>query len=72
MIFRQLFDQVSCTYSYLLASRQGSEALIIDPVLEPLPLSQRCLFRCVTVLVKPSGSRHSPSTESGGAIRGAL
>jgi sulfur dioxygenase len=34
MIFRQMFDQVSGTYSYLLASRRGGEALIIDPVLE--------------------------------------
>jgi sulfur dioxygenase len=34
MIFRQLFDAVSGTYSYLMASRQGGEALIIDPVLE--------------------------------------
>ncbi len=34
MIFRQLFDSVSCTYSYLIASRRGAEALIIDPVLE--------------------------------------
>jgi glyoxylase-like metal-dependent hydrolase (beta-lactamase superfamily II)/rhodanese-related sulfurtransferase len=34
VIFRQLFDSVSSTYSYLLASRQGGEALIIDPVLE--------------------------------------
>jgi glyoxylase-like metal-dependent hydrolase (beta-lactamase superfamily II)/rhodanese-related sulfurtransferase len=34
MIFRQLFEPVSCTYSYLLASRRGGEALIIDPVLE--------------------------------------
>src|SRR5262245_32830104 len=34
MIFRQLFDSVSCTYTYLLASRRGGEALIIDPVLE--------------------------------------
>jgi sulfur dioxygenase len=34
MIFRQLFDQTSGTYSYLLASRIGGEALIIDPVLE--------------------------------------
>jgi glyoxylase-like metal-dependent hydrolase (beta-lactamase superfamily II)/rhodanese-related sulfurtransferase len=34
MIFRQLFDSVSGTYSYLLASRHGGEALIIDPVLE--------------------------------------
>jgi glyoxylase-like metal-dependent hydrolase (beta-lactamase superfamily II)/rhodanese-related sulfurtransferase len=34
MIFRQLFDAASGTYTYLLASRQGGEALIIDPVLE--------------------------------------
>lgn len=34
MIFRQLFDATSSTYSYLLASRRGGEALIIDPVLE--------------------------------------
>ena len=34
MIFRQLFDGVSSTYSYLIASRPGGEALIIDPVLE--------------------------------------
>jgi glyoxylase-like metal-dependent hydrolase (beta-lactamase superfamily II) len=34
MIFRQLFDQTSGTYSYLLASRRGGEAMIIDPVLE--------------------------------------
>jgi len=34
MIFRQLFDNVSSTYTYLLASRHGGEALIIDPVLE--------------------------------------
>ena len=34
MIFRQLFDSVSGTYSYLLASRASGEALILDPVLE--------------------------------------
>src|SRR5713101_2347164 len=34
MIFRQLFDGVSGTYSYLLASRRGGEAMIIDPVIE--------------------------------------
>jgi glyoxylase-like metal-dependent hydrolase (beta-lactamase superfamily II) len=34
MIFRQLFDPVSSTYTYLLAERQGGEALIIDPVLD--------------------------------------
>jgi sulfur dioxygenase len=34
MIFRQLFDSTSATYTYLIASRHGGEALIIDPVLE--------------------------------------
>ena len=34
MIFRQLYDNVSGTYTYLLASRHGGEALIVDPVLE--------------------------------------
>src|SRR5499433_4366096 len=34
MIFRQLFDSVSGTYTYLIASRRGGEALIVDPVLE--------------------------------------
>ena len=34
MIFRQMFDSVSGTYTYLLASRRGGEALIVDPVLE--------------------------------------
>jgi sulfur dioxygenase len=34
VIFRQLFDATSGTYTYLLASRRGGEAMIIDPVLE--------------------------------------
>lgn len=37
MIFRQLFERHSCTYSYLIAKRKGGEALIIDPVLEEVP-----------------------------------
>ena len=37
MIFRQLLDPVSSTYTYLLAERQGGEALIIDPVLDRVP-----------------------------------
>ena len=34
MIFNQFFDDISCTYTYLLSSGKGREALIIDPVLE--------------------------------------
>jgi glyoxylase-like metal-dependent hydrolase (beta-lactamase superfamily II)/rhodanese-related sulfurtransferase len=33
MIFRQLYDITSGTYTYLIASRAGGEALIVDPVL---------------------------------------
>jgi sulfur dioxygenase len=34
MLFRQFFDPISSTYTYLLASGPGREALIIDPVKE--------------------------------------
>lgn len=34
MLFRQLFDEESSTYTYLIASGMGREALIIDPVKE--------------------------------------
>ena len=34
MIFRQLFDHASSTYTYLISSGKGREALIIDPVIE--------------------------------------
>ena len=34
MIFKQVFDSKSSTYTYLIASAKGREALIIDPVIE--------------------------------------
>ena len=34
MIFRQLFEPVSSTYTYLIACEQSGEAALIDPVLE--------------------------------------
>jgi|TARA_B100001094_G_scaffold313104_1_gene350496 sulfur dioxygenase len=34
MIFKQVFDIKSSTYTYLIASAKGREAVIIDPVLE--------------------------------------
>lgn len=37
MIFRQLFDHESSTYTYLLADELSHEAVLIDPVQEQLP-----------------------------------
>ena len=34
MIFKQIFDTKSSTYTYLIASAKGREAVIIDPVIE--------------------------------------
>ena len=34
MIFKQLFDDKSSTYTYIISSGRGREALIIDPVIE--------------------------------------
>ena len=34
MIFKQLFDTKSSTYTYIIASAKGREAIVIDPVIE--------------------------------------
>ena len=52
MIFRQMFDSTSGTYSYLLASRRGGEALIIDPVLEKVDRYLQLLRELDLKLVK--------------------
>lgn len=36
LLFRQLFESESCTYTYLLADTDNKEAVLIDPVLETL------------------------------------
>jgi len=59
MIFRQLFDQTSGTYSYLLASRPGGEALIIDPVLEKVDRYLQLVKELDLRLVKAVG--HAPA-----------
>ena len=52
MIFRQLFDKISSTYTYLIASDKGREALVIDPVLENVGLYIRLLKELDLKLVK--------------------
>jgi len=52
MIFRQLFDKASSTYTYLIASGKGREALVIDPVLDNAELYIQLLKDLDLKLVK--------------------
>ena len=52
MIFRQLFDQDSSTYTYLLARDYGSEAILIDPVLSKVDHYMRLLGEMQLKLAK--------------------
>ena len=52
MIFRQFFDNVSSTYTYLIASGKCREALIIDPVLEKTKQYIKLLNQLKLKLVK--------------------
>ena len=52
MIFKQVFDRKSSTYTYLIASSKGREALIIDPVLENVDDYLKLLTKLDLRLVK--------------------
>jgi sulfur dioxygenase len=52
MLFSQLFDKSSSTYTYLIASAKGREALIIDPVLENIEQYIKLLNELDLKLVK--------------------
>ena len=70
MIFRQLFDSVSCTYTYLLASRRGGEALIIDPVLDKVERYLQLLDELDLKLVKAVDTHvHADHITGLGALR---
>src|SRR6059036_2257048 len=70
MIFRQLFDQTSGTYSYLLASRRGGEALIIDPVLEKVDRYLQLIGELDLRLVKAVDTHlHADHVTGLGALR---
>src|SRR5262249_60641258 len=69
MLFRQLFDAVSSTYTYLLASRRGGEALIIDPVLEKVDRYVLLLRELDLRLVKAGDThRHTAHITALGAL----
>jgi glyoxylase-like metal-dependent hydrolase (beta-lactamase superfamily II)/rhodanese-related sulfurtransferase len=70
MIFRQLFDQVSGTYSYLLASRPGGEAMIIDPVIEKVDRYLQLIRELDLKLVKAVDTHlHADHITGLGALR---
>src|SRR6516162_8017561 len=70
MIFRQLFESVSGTYSYLLASRAGGEALILDPVLEKVDRYCQLLKELDLKLVKSVDTHlHADHVTGLGALR---
>ena len=70
MIFRQLFDSVSGTYSYLLASRAGGEAVILDPVLEKADRYCQLLRELDLKLVKAVDTHlHADHVTGLGALR---
>src|ERR1044072_8241471 len=70
MIFRQLFDSVSGTYTYLLASRRGGEALIIDPVIEKVDRYLQLIRELDLKLVKAVDTHlHADHITGLGALR---
>jgi glyoxylase-like metal-dependent hydrolase (beta-lactamase superfamily II)/rhodanese-related sulfurtransferase len=69
-IFRQLFDPVSCTYTYLIGSRHGGEALIIDPVLDRVDRYLQLIRELELELVKAVDTHVHADHKSGlGALR---
>jgi sulfur dioxygenase len=70
MIFRQLFDSTSFTYTYLIGSQQGGEALIIDPVLEKVDHYLRLFRELDLKLVKAIDTHlHADHVTALGALR---
>lgn len=70
MIFRQLFDSTSSTYTYIMASRRSGEAVIIDPVLEKIDQYLRVLEELDCKLVKAVDTHvHADHITGLGALR---
>ncbi len=70
MIFRQLFDGTSCTYTYIVATQMGGEALIIDPVLDKVDRYIQLLNELDLRLVKAIDTHiHADHVSGLGALR---
>ena len=70
MIFRQLLHAESGTYTYLLAGKEGGEALIIDPVLDKVARYLQLLSELDLRLVKAVDTHlHADHVTGLGALR---
>ena len=70
MIFKQVFDQKSSTYTYIIASAEGREALIIDPVLENVEDYVKILNQLNLKLVKVIDTHiHADHVTGAGKLR---
>lgn len=72
LIFRQLFERESCTYTYLLADADSGEALLIDPVKSELASYLRLLAELQLRLVRVLETHiHADHITAAGALREA-
>tara|TARA_B100001121_G_scaffold296358_1_gene301662 strand:- start:510 stop:1190 length:681 start_codon:yes stop_codon:yes gene_type:complete len=70
MIFKQVFDKKSSTYTYIIASAEGREALIIDPVLQNVEDYIKILNRLNLKLVKVIDTHiHADHVTGAGKLR---
>ena len=70
MIFKQVFDEKSSTYTYIIASAKGREALIIDPVIENVNTYIKILKELKLKLVKVIDTHiHADHVTGAGKLR---
>jgi len=73
MIFRQLFDRETCTYTYLLADADSREGVLIDPVREHAARDTQLLKELgVTLRYTLETHVHADHVTASGLLRAAL
>lgn len=73
MIFRQLFDYESWTYTYLLADTRAGEAVVIDPVLDQVERDTKLASELgVRIVMAIDTHVHADHVSGSGALRARL
>ena len=71
LIFRQLFDPQSSTYSYLLGDERTHEAVLIDPVFEQVRRDAALIHELALTLVATLvPARRAAKTQPAVVLRG--